>query len=176
MLRVVAVFVVSAFIGLLINATLVHSSFPGSIAPDFILILSVAISFFYHTPLGVVGAFLLGIAADLASGLYIGPNAAGCVVAFCLVGMIANRVYADKIVAVFIITSICSVAKSFTFLLLVFLYVPDRVLPEDILRLVLAEALLSGLVAPLVLRAIRGNALSMSMPRMQGTPSLRYSA
>lgn len=176
MLRVFAVFAFSAFVGLLINATLVHSSFPGSVAPDFILILSVAISFFYHTPIGVCGAFLLGIAADFASGLYIGPNAAGCVVAFCLVGMIANRVYADKIVAVFIITSICSVAKSFTYLLLVFFYVPDRVLPDDLLKLILLEAIFSGIMAPLVLRAIRGNALSMSVPRMQGTPSLRYSS
>ncbi len=84
-MRIIITFVLAALIGLTIQASVVHTSAPAAVAPDFILILTVAIALFYHSPGGALGAFLLGMLADFASAQYVGPNAAGCVVSFVLV-------------------------------------------------------------------------------------------
>ena len=67
-----------------IQGTLIKPLSPSAIAPDFILMFVVFLALYHPTAVGMVGAFLLGCAGDFASGEFVGPNAAGCVVAFCL--------------------------------------------------------------------------------------------
>lgn len=174
MIRVTLVLLVTAFLGLLTNATLVHSTSPFAVAPDFILVLAVILGFYQQNVTGVIGAFMLGLLADFGSAQWLGPNAAGCIVAFRLVGLIANRVYAEKALAVFIIVFICSVAKSAAYLALVFLYSPAAVEGDDVLRLLMYEALVSGLVGPVVIWAVRGQLFPMGSTRAQATTSARW--
>ncbi|MFN8391644.1 MAG: rod shape-determining protein MreD [Bdellovibrionota bacterium] len=175
-MRVFFVFLVAGLIGLLIQATLIHASFPAAVAPDFIVILTVAVSLYYHTAWGALGAFCLGLFADFASADYLGPNAAGCVAAFCLVGLIANRVYADKGIAITIITFVCSIAKSATLLLLYYLYVDGFIVPDGIFGSASWEAFLSALLAPFVLRTLgRRAAPHTSSGKTQGAPIFRWS-
>lgn len=155
-MRVVFTFLFFTLIGLLINATIFHTTFPSSTAPDFILILTVALAFYYPEKGGLILAFLLGLFADFASAQYLGPNAAGSVIAFCFVGLIANRIYADKFFAVMIITFVCSLAKLLTMLLMYYVYLLesfDSFLP--LLKTVFFEAALTALFAPLVLKILR---------------------
>lgn len=173
MIRVIAVFTVTALLGLATNASLVHSTAPYAIAPDFILVLTVVLGFYQQNTVGVVGAFLLGLIADFGSAQFVGPNAAGCIVAFRLVGLIANRVYAEKAVAVFIIVFICSVVKSVAYLTVIYLYASTSG-GEDLAQIVLYEALFSGLVAPIVIWAIRGNLSSIGGTRPTGNAGVRW--
>ena len=146
-----------ALIGAVLNAAGVRSIAPSALAPDFALILTVVIAFYHSTPLGLLGAFSLGILADFSSTLVIGPNAAGCVVAFCTVGLIANRMYAEKWVAVMIITLVCSIAKSVTYLGLMSIYFPGRSGDEVIHRL-LGEAIVTAMFSPVVIAVLRRQA------------------
>jgi rod shape-determining protein MreD len=176
-MRIALVFLVAAFTGLLIQATLVHSSFPAAMAPDFILILTVAISLFYHSAWGALSSFALGLLADFASAEYLGPNAAGCVLAFCLVGLIANRVYADKGIAVGIIAFVCSLAKSATVFCVLYFYVDEFVFSQSLFHSMMWEAFLSALLAPLVLRLLRKRVVaSSSMSKTQTAPAFRWSS
>ena len=178
MMRQICIFLIFALLGLGIQATIFHSTFPELPAPDFILILVVAVSRLYHTRWGVLGAFALGILADFASARYLGPNAAGCVIAFLIVGLIANRMYADKVIAIFFITAGTSVAKSLTAILMFYMYVPDFSVPPSILKTVVLEALFTAMLAPVVLRFLRINvpSTSFSQTRMQSTPAYRWSS
>lgn len=173
-MRVVITFSVAAFLGLIISACVVHSTAATFVSPDFLLVLTVALSLHYHNPYGAIGAFFLGLLGDFASAQFVGPNAAGCVVAFSLVGIIANRVYADKTLAVMIITFLCSLAKSFTYLSVLNFYLTDYVLPDNFLRSAIVEGLISAAVAPLILRALRGFAFSLPVTKPQAAPAFQY--
>lgn len=166
MIRLIIVFLVACFVGLFIQAALVHSSVPAAAAPDFILVLVVIIALNYQTVPGMLGAFCLGLLADFASGQFVGPNAAGAIVAFSFVGILASRVYADKGLAVMVITFLSSLAKSAVYALMHALYVngaTDELMQMKVFQLILLEALLSGLVAPIVIRL-----LSLTKPSSHG--------
>lgn len=176
-MRIFVTFFLAALIGLTIQASMIHTSSPAAVAPDLILVLTVAIALFYHSPGGAIGAFLLGLLADFASAQYLGPNAAGCVIAFCLVGLIANRVYADKLFAVFIIVFVCSIAKSLVTLSVYEFYLPEFALPEGVFRTMALEALFSAVLAPFVLRLLRARVSGgAGASKMQAAPSFRWSA
>ncbi len=177
MIRPILIFLLAGLVGLFIQASLVHSSMPAAPAPDFILILVVIVSRRLHTPWGAVAAFTLGLLADFASAQYLGPNAGGCVLAFLIVGMIANRVYADKIIAVFFITALCSLVKSVFVLFMFYVELKDFALAPDITRTIFFEALLSGLFAPIVMRALglRPSGAARSPNKFQAAPIFRWS-
>jgi len=177
-MRQVSAFLIFGILGLGIQATIFHSTFPALPAPDVILILVVAISRLYHTRLGVLGAFCMGLLADFASAQYLGPNAAGCIIAFLFVGLIANRMYADKVIAIFFITAGSSLAKSLMAIAMYTFYVPDYTLPPDAIKIVMLEALFSAILAPLVLRFLRINIPSAGFgpARVQNAPVYRWSS
>ena len=175
MFRHCAVFVVLSLFGLFVQGALIHSFFPSAIAPDIILILIVILARQSHTLPALLGAFFLGLLADLASGVLLGPNAAGAVVAFGLVGAIARRVYAERYIAVVILTFVCSAAKSLTAVLMVVLYVGKWTLPQDALRVVLIEAAASALLAPVVLKGMLWVSKVRAPRRLGGVNTLRWS-
>jgi hypothetical protein len=108
----------------------------------------------------------------------LGPNAAGCIFAFLFVGLIANRMYADKVVAIFFITFGSSLVKSFIAICMFALYLPDFTLPPDALKIVMLEALFSALLAPFILRFLRIRIPSAGFgpARAQGAPVYRWSS
>lgn len=151
MIRVALIAVIAGLLGLFIQSTFIHSAFPAAIAPDFILVLVVLLALRERNVAYVCLAFFLGILADLASGQFLGLNSAGAVVAFLLVGVISTRVYAERPLAIAFITFVCSLAKSAVCVLLLLTYVSSSVLTNDLWRIVLIEALLSAIAAPLLL-------------------------
>ena len=165
MIRVLVAFTALCFAGLFIQASMIHSTAPSAVAPDIILILTVILALYFRSVFALVGAFSLGILADFASGLYLGPNAAGCVIVFHVVGAIASRVYADRGFAVGLITFLCSLIKSLVCITFYLFYVEAAyldLLKLTVLRLVFLEALFSGLVSPLVLKVL---VLSKQLPQ-----------
>ena len=154
MVRTIFIFSIACILGLLVQATLVHAIFPSAIAPDFILVLVVFLGLKHNSVLGVVGAFMLGVAADFASGQFIGPNAAGCVVAFSLVLIVSKKVYAEHLVAVMFLTALCSFAKGLTQALMFLIYLKVDFFTGEIFRLIMIESTLSGIVSPIVIKLL----------------------
>lgn len=177
MIRVWLLFLVACFAGLFIQGSLIHSTIPSAPAPDFILVLVVIVALRYQTVGGVCGVFVLGLLDDFASARFLGPSAAGAVVAFLLVGVIASRVFADRSFAIMLITFICSLAKSFVYVLMYAIYLDNglaQVAQLYVLQIVLLEALFSALVAPIILKLIT---VSRQLPRaghMAGNSSYRW--
>ena len=167
MIRKIVVFLIAALIGLVIQAGFVHSLYPSAGAPDFILILVVLLAMRVQTPRGVLGAFCLGVLADFASGQFVGPNAAGCVVAFMLVVILTGKVYAERSLAVIFLTFVSSIAKSFTFVALLAVYANVVLIERNVLTLIFIEACLSAIVAPLVLKALSRMTQFSGSPRRQ---------
>jgi rod shape-determining protein MreD len=148
MLKKAILITLFCFFGLFIQSSVIHSNFPGFIAPDFILLVVVIIGLQSPGVGGLFVSFLLGLFADVASGVYLGPQAAGCVIAFCLTIGIAKRVFAEQSFAVASICFWASLAKTSTYLLLLMFYVSPELLTRGSLTILLLEALLTALVAP----------------------------
>lgn len=144
--------------GAVLNAALIRTIAPSTVTPDFSLILTVIFALYFYSPAGVLVAFLLGIMVDFASAQFVGPNAAGCVMAFCAVGLIANRMYAEKWLALMIITFACSIVKSLTYVGFVSLYFPTQI-GESIRNTVLGEAFVTAIFAPIIIGLVRKRAL-----------------
>lgn len=170
MFRLIAIFMTVAFIGLFIQGGVIKSALPAAVAPDMIVVLVATIGLRFRTIPGLVGAFGLGVLEDFASGQYIGPNAAGAVIAFLLSGVIANRVYADKGVALFLIVCFCSLAKAVTRLSMLQLYLGTIVPDNEALWTIVFEALLSGVCAPIVVQLMFGRSAWLATKRQARTP------
>lgn len=175
MLRLVVVFGLACLLGLVIQAVLIHGLFPSAIAPDFITVLIVYIALHHRTPLGAVGAFSLGVLEDFASGQFVGPCAAGAVVAFIVSALIADKVYAERLPALVALTALASTAKAFTFLGVIALYVRVNLLSAPVVWVVLAEALLSAVVAPIVVKLLQPGRQYASVKQFAARESLRWS-
>lgn len=167
MIRLAVTFFIAGLIGLLIQATMLHSVSPTIIAPDVILMLVIFIGLSYQSALGAVGSFALGILADFASGKYVGPNASGCLFAFLLVVVVSKKVYAERWVAVTILSFFCSIFKSLTYISLMATYVSSSFFAGTELRRMFFEALLTALFAPIVLKAMHWFSAQSSFGRFR---------
>ena len=122
MVRLSVVCLVICFIGLVIQSTVFHALSFSVVAPDFILVLVVYLALHHRSVLGVFGAFLLGLAADFASGQFVGPNAAGAIIAYNVALLISQKIYAEHPLALMLISSLCSIAKNCAFAAMIRMY------------------------------------------------------
>lgn len=171
MIKQIIVFLLFFLVGLFFQATFIHSLAPAAIAPDIVLILIVSLALSYRSVPALVGSFLLGLGADFASGQFLGPSAAGAVVSFMLVVVIANKVYAQKVAAQSILTFLCSIAKSLTYITLIALYTNVSLFSKSTINLILLEALISALVAPIVISVLRWSGAASTARRNSATES-----
>lgn len=174
MIRLVVVFLLVALLGLIVQSTIFHALSFSVIAPDFIVVLVVYLGLHYKSAFGVIAAFLLGLAADFASGQFIGPAAAGSIVAYNIASAVSQKVYAEHPIALVFLTFFCSLAKSFLFIGMLRFYTHVDVLDGHLSSLLL-EALLSALIAPLVLRFLQWSTNETSSGSVQTSDSLRWS-
>ena len=119
-----------------------------AVVPDVVLVLVVIIALLHPTVPGLFACFGLGLLADFATARYLGPNSAGCVVAFALAVTVSTKIYADRLVGVAMIAFVCSIAKALT-LLAMFAAFFNKVQP-NILRTILLEGLLTAMLAPAI--------------------------
>ena len=166
MMRLVATFAVLLVLGLLVQATLVHSLFPSAIAPDFLLMLVFFLGIHHKSPLGAFGAFLLGVVADLASARFIGPNAAGAVIAFAFVAYSSGHMFAERGAISGILAFFASLVKSIVFLTMMRFYAGIS-FPIEEVTTVLLEALFTGILTPIALGLLRPTRSSTFMRRLE---------
>ena len=171
MVKRALVFILAFFLGLVIQGAVIRSLLPSIPAPDFILVLVFYIALYFRTPWGVISAFGLGLAADAASGQFLGPQAAGCVVAFLVVLFFVDRIYAERGFAVVVVAFAASLGKSITCALLLCLYAKIDILTGMVMKTVLLEAIFSALLAPVLFWILRlaGAAGSAAVDPMRRT-------
>jgi rod shape-determining protein MreD len=175
MLRTAGTFIVACILGLIFQAVLVHGLVPSAIAPDFITVLVVYIGFHHRSPAGAVGAFALGVLEDSASGQFLGPNAAGAVIAFLVTVAVVEKVYAERTPALIGLVVFASLAKCFTVLGILAVYVRVNLFGPSAVWTMLAEALLSAAVAPLVVKVLQPSRQYSTVQPVTGRESLRWS-
>ena len=151
LVRVLA-FLSLCLLGLFVQGAVFHSNFPNLVVPDFTVLLVVYIGLHYQNIKGILLSFLLGLILDFASALYLGPHAAGCVFVFCITGVIAKRVFAEKTFAFVSITFWACLIKSAVYTLLLIVYVSGDLLNLGSLKVILLEALMTAFVAPFVFK------------------------
>ncbi len=177
MLRACILFLLASFLGLIIQSSVIHGTIPSAPVPDMILVLVVIIALKFRSVAGLIGVFTLGLLSDFASGQYVGPNAAGSLAVFGLVGAIVNRVYADRGLALMVIVFLCSLAKSTVVASMFSLFLENslsQVVQFSVMKLMLLEALLSAVVAPLLLKLLQVSKPFPAGFRPAGSGSFRW--
>jgi rod shape-determining protein MreD len=144
-----------ALFGFFFNGTLIKQPFPGAIVPDFTVIITVLIAFYFRSVRGLLGAFFLGLAADMMSVRLLGPNAAGCVVVFLAAGLLYSRSMLENPLFLFIVTVFAVVLKYLTSAGIIWLATPDVFAPILVSHQIVLEALITALLAPVVAMFVR---------------------
>ncbi len=162
-MKLTLIFSLFCLIGLYIQGTLIKALAPGAVVPDFIIVLVMFVALNFPSVLGIVGAFALGLAADFASGIFLGPNAAGAVCVFMFTAFVAKKVYAENFIAIAILGFLCSLAKTATVVLLLSLYVNVDVISGNTVT-VFVEALLTAIVSPIVMKLLQFTRRGASSP------------
>lgn len=157
MLRSFLLFGAVALLGILMQATLFSGVLPMSVVPDFILILAVYLALFHRSPGGVLGAFLLGLFGDFATGLYLGPSAAGAVVAFVVTAVLVEKIYSESIASHMILLFASGVAQSVTRMVLMLLYLGGIGFSYVSIVGLIWEAAITALIGPFVFRLLSPN-------------------
>ncbi len=139
-----------AMIGIFFQSAVLRNLIPWLVVPDIILLLVVCLAVRNGAIPGLVGAFFLGLLSDLASGQFLGPNAAGCVVAYLGVVYVADKVYVERGFAIGVLAFAGCLIKVFTFLALLGIYMDIEILGWSPISRALVEAFLTALFSPLV--------------------------
>ena len=155
MFRVLITFLLLAFFGLSIQSTATHMFSVYASGPNLLLLLAIFIGLKNHKPSGAIGAFLIGLLGDFASAKYLGPSAAGTLVAYCLTVILSQRVYAEHPVTLAMVALLCSLARSVVYVLFLSMYVSSNIFSLETLKGVAFEAFLTAIVAPIVFKIIK---------------------
>jgi rod shape-determining protein MreD len=154
MIKTPLVFLLFFLLGIFIQATLIHSLFPDVVVPDFLVILVVFLGIRSRNPLGAVGAFLIGVGGDFATARFVGPFAAGSVIAFYLTVFIADHLFSEKGFTVAFTAFVASLAKNVAAGVLLLFYTDFDFFRWKLLSTLLLEALFTALLCPLILKVI----------------------
>jgi rod shape-determining protein MreD len=154
MIKKAVFYLIFCLLGLFLQGSLIHATFPSFVAPDFIVIVVVFLGLRDRNLSGLLASFCLGLLGDFASGVYLGPFAGGCVLVFSVSAVIAQRVYAERTLAIVIICFCCSVIKSLYYLSVLSIYVSADVFTASSGGMMIFEALITALVAPIVFKIL----------------------
>jgi rod shape-determining protein MreD len=154
MLKTIVVFMILSLIGIFIQSSFLPEVSPAGVAPDFILVLVVWISLFHDEKNALLGAFFFGLLSDFSSGMYVGPQASGCIMACVFVRAFSKHIYADRFLSLAMVTFFVSLIKQFSARLLMLSFIGFRTIHDMSLYTLFMQALLTGIVAPLILRFI----------------------
>lgn len=152
MLKTIVTFFVLSLTGIYFQSSFFPKIFPFDVAPDFILILVLWVALFNEERAALLGCFFLGLLSDFASGLYLGPQALGAVVACMLVQGFSKHVYADRFFSIATVSFLASLVKQITARVLVLSYVGFSSFSEMSIYILLGQALLTAMFAPVFLK------------------------
>ena len=140
---------------LLLQSSLLRFETINNVSPDLVAVLAVFIGLHQRNLAGLFVCFFIGLLADTFSALYLGPQAAGCVLIFYASGVIASRVYAESSLAIISVTASCVFIKTCVYWALVSFYSLNMSLVEILSANVFFEVVITALLAPPLFKLLR---------------------
>jgi rod shape-determining protein MreD len=137
-----------AIIALASQGMLGHLGLPSALMPQFVIVMVVALSFSEVNSFGCLMSFAIGLLLDFSSAVLIGPWAGSCVVVFCALAMLSQRLFIDSGIAAMVITFSSVVVANVLFSLFGSEY---PAVTWEYPQKVFGQAIVTALVAPLVL-------------------------
>jgi rod shape-determining protein MreD len=145
MIRLTLGVVAMAFIGLVLQGSVLHAFLPAYLIPNFLLVIVVFLGFFEVSALGVILSFFIGLLFDLFSGALIGPWAGSFVFVYALLAIFAQRLFIHSISTVMISVFVANLISTGIYLALLYQFQPIR---TGLLSISLIESFVSALIAP----------------------------
>lgn len=155
-LGLLALVLVAAVVGLLLQTTLFHLLPFGHLIPDLILILCVYLGLHQHSFAGSTGAFLLGYFTDSVSGNAVGLHAFAMSVVFIVVYLVSRRFWMDNVVANVAMVFVAALLKTLTIASLLAFVLAVDVPWGTFISSMWLEAALAALFAPVVFSLLDG--------------------
>jgi rod shape-determining protein MreD len=138
-------------IALALQGMLGHLGVPSPLVPQLVLILVVALSFSEVNSFGCLMSFGVGLLLDFSSAMLIGPWAGSCVVVFCVLAMLSQRLFIDSGIAAMVITFSSVVVANVLFSLFGSEY---PAVTWEYPQRVFGQALVTAILAPVVLNFV----------------------
>lgn len=139
------------FCALCAQGVLRHLGMPEMVLPQLIVLVVIHLSFSEVNAFGCIMAFVLGLLLDLSSAVLLGPWAGSLVVLFGALALLSQRLFIESGVAAACITFFSVVATNILFSILGPEY---PVVTWEYPQKVLGQAVITSLIAPLVLGAL----------------------
>ena len=148
------IFIVLA-LSIVLQSSVVTHALPCGFVPDLLLVVVLLASLRMEGGPSLILAFLSGLFQDFTSGKYIGPHAAGSVVAVYFLLIISRHIYADRFASLMLVCFMCTLVKQVVSYLVVFTFLglESLTLSGSILQIFFI-ALISAFIAPLVSRLL----------------------
>lgn len=147
---------IAIIVAFLLQVTILPAYLSDPFRPNLLLVIVVWLGLNATQPWGALSAYLLGLAQDSVSGLYLGLNGFSYLITFLVLHNIAHRLYADSrylmTLAVFAFTVVCGVTQ----LLLLALFSSADGIYSTLLTSLLPQGVVNALVASLFLSCIEG--------------------
>ena len=149
MIRVFFIFLFFTIFGLFIQGTLLPAVSPWFVTPDIILILILVTGLYVRNVRGLFTAFILGLISDFASVQYVGPHAAGALVAYWVVIIISQKVYVEHFIGLIVLGFVASFCKLVVYTSIIAIYQGIDLPFMAGAKTVLLEALFTALLTPI---------------------------
>lgn len=124
----------------------------GLVIPNLIVVFVVFLSFYDVSAFGCFLVFVLGLELDLSAGVLLGPWAGACVAVFAVLASLSQRIFVDSSLAVALAALASSAISQIVYGVLTY---ETRPVTSDLLIRGVIEAILTGLVAPLVFKLLK---------------------
>lgn len=146
-IKKIALIFLFALCAILIQGTVLRTFFPTAYLPNLLVGVLVFLAFTEVSTGGVFLAFLLGFLLDLFSSQLLGPWAGSYVVVFAFFSLFSQRVYVGSFLVVLVTGIFASILTSVVY---IFMTAPYVSASSSSIRMILSEAALSGLLAPVI--------------------------
>jgi len=126
--------------------------------PDILLIISVAGALKFSKIDGLLISFLCGLISDFATGLVVGPQAAGNLIACLTIQVFSKHVYANKYLSLAILAGGAVLVKELSSNLIVNIFSPTDNFSDRfsyLLEILPLEIIVTSILAPFVIRLFR---------------------
>jgi rod shape-determining protein MreD len=129
-----------------VNVSFLSRLIPVTYLPNLFVVLVIIVTLAHNNWIGVICIFIIGLFADISSGLLVGPWAAGFLLVYVVLSALADRVFVESLFSRFVVCGLCSALASLAFFALSLQVLPSI---EDSLQLMLIQTISTALFGPI---------------------------
>ena len=164
-MRLAALFIVAAVVALALQSSVLHWLMLGALVPDLILILVVDLGLKHHGVGAALLAFAMGLATDALSGSRVGLNAFMVTLIFLLCYEFSRHLWVASYSVTSIVVFFAVVIKDVGILAVTGSFNGVGGADPTMMRMILAQAVLTALLALLVFPALDRGKRLLRLPR-----------